>query len=169
MKKHKLLNIILTLQLISAVSAFLVGFFFGKTHNTKEGTPLALFFLDFYLGNFIENWLTIFVHNYAVAFILYILNCLTFGILGIFNLLIIFFIIGFSSFFSTGISYLLFIVFEAAGFLYSVFSATKIRFEIKQKGFKLCKYNISRDLLNIVFILVAASFLEILSINAVKF
>lgn len=165
MKKHKLLNIILTLQLISAVSAFLVGFFFGKTHNTKEGTPLALFFLNFYLGNFFENWLTIFVHNYAVAFILYILNCLTFGVLGIFNLLIIFFIIGFSSFFSTGIFYWFFIIFESVGFLYSVFSATNLRFEIRQKGFKFCKYNISRDLLNIVFILIAASFLEVLAIK----
>lgn len=165
MKKNKLLNIIFALQIISTVSAFLIGFFCGKTNNTKEGTPLALFCLDFYLGNFIENWLTIFMHNYAVAFVLYLLNCLTFGILGILNLLIIFFIIGFSSFFSTGIVYWLFIIFESAGFLYSVFSSTNLRFEIKQKGFKSCRKNISFDLLNIILILSVASFLEVLAIK----
>ena len=147
MKKNKLLNIIFALQVISTVSAFLIGFFFGKTNNTKEGTPLALFFLDFYLGNFIENWLTIFMHNYAVAFVLYLLNCLTFGFLGILNLLIIFFLIGFSSFFSTGICYWLFIIFESAGFLYSVFSSTILRFEIIFVLFSSFSFNVFSELI----------------------
>lgn len=163
--KAKALKIILALQLISAVTAFVFGFFAGKVNATKEGMPLALFFLDFLMGNFFENWLNIFVRNYALSFVLYVINCVTFGVFGIFNLLTIFFVIGFSCFYSTGLFYYLFILFEASGFLYSTFSSTNLKFEIKQKGLKSCRGNMSRDLLSIIFILSIASFLEVLAMK----
>lgn len=144
-------NLIYILNIISAASAFIIGF--AKVfNNSSVDNILFVSTLKFFAGSKFENAVEILAHNYSLAFSAYFFSLLTFGITGIFFLFSGFLILGATATKTNSLYYFLFIIFESFGFLFAITSSINARFVIKENGLNQSKRIIVCNLL-ITFIL----------------
>lgn len=158
-------KILIILQCTISVFSFMFGcLFLGKNSSVKE-IPIIFLALKFLLGNRLENFFNLFIHNYSIAFFIYSLNFLSYGIIGLIAPISIFCIIGFSFTYANSIYYYIFIFMEFFSFIYSITSSTNSRLKIKEYGFTNCNKFIFKNLIVIMFSIFISCLFEIISMN----